>query len=60
MLELKHDIQKKVKVDMDKQQRDFLLNQQLKTIQDEFGGGPHEQEIAELKEKATKKNGRRN
>ncbi|MCF6341927.1 MAG: endopeptidase La [Bacteroidales bacterium] len=55
MLELKFDIQKKVKVDMDKQQRDFLLNQQLKTIQDELGGGPNEIEIKSLKEKAAKK-----
>ncbi len=56
MLDLKFDIQKKVKVDMDKQQRDFMLNQQLKTIQEELGGGPHEMEIRELNEKAAKKN----
>ncbi|MCF6361549.1 MAG: LON peptidase substrate-binding domain-containing protein, partial [Cyclobacteriaceae bacterium] len=55
MLELKHDIQKKVKVDMDKQQRDYMLNQQLKTIQDELGGGPHDSEIRDLNEKATVK-----
>ncbi len=56
MLQLKHDIQKKVKVDMDKQQRDFMLNQQLKTIQEELGGGPHDNEIRELNEKAAAKN----
>jgi ATP-dependent Lon protease len=55
MIDLKHDIQKKVKVDMDKQQRDFLLNQQLKTIQDELGGGPHEQEIRDLQKTAASK-----
>ncbi len=55
MLELKHDIQSKVKVDMDKQQRDYMLNQQLKTIQEELGGGPHDNEIRELNEKAAKK-----
>jgi len=55
MLELKHDIQTKVKVDMDKQQRDYMLNQQLKTIQEELGGGPHDNEIRELNEKAAKK-----
>ena len=55
MLELKNQIQKKVKVDMDKQQRDYLLNQQLKTIQDELGGGPHDTELQEMKEKAAKK-----
>jgi ATP-dependent Lon protease len=52
MLELKQDIQKKVKTDMDKQQREFMLNQQMKTIQDELGGNPLEQEINELKGKA--------
>ncbi len=55
MLELKHDIQTKVKVDMDKQQRDYMLNQQLKTIQEELGGSPNENEIKELNEKAAKK-----
>ena len=56
MLELKQDIQKKVKTDMDRQQREFMLNQQMKTIQDELGGSPIEQEINELKEKAANKN----
>ena len=55
LLELKNQIQNKVKVDMDKQQRDYLLNQQLKTIQNELGGNPNEQEILELKDKASKK-----
>jgi len=55
MIELKNQIQKKVKKDIDKQQRDYLLNMQLKTIQDELGGAPHEQEIKELSEKAVKK-----
>ncbi len=55
MLDLKNQIQKKVKVDMDKQQREFLLNQQLKTIQEELGGGPHDTVLKELKEKAEKK-----
>ncbi len=55
MLELKQDIQKKVKTDMDRQQREFMLNQQMKTIQDELGGNPVEQEINALKEKAKAK-----
>ncbi len=55
MLELKQDIQKKVKTDMDKQQREYMLNQQIKTIQDELGGNPIEQEINELKAKAKDK-----
>jgi len=55
VLELKNQIQTKVKVDLDKQQRDYLLNQQLKTIQEELGGGPHDQDIQRLQEKAAKK-----
>jgi len=55
MLELKNDIQSKVKSDMDKQQREFLLHQQMKTIQNELGGNPIEQEIHEMKEKARTK-----
>jgi len=55
MLELKNDIQSKVKTDLDRQQREYLLNQQMKTIQDELGGNPLDQEIEELKEQAKKK-----
>lgn len=55
MLELKKDIQQKVKVDMDQQQREYLLNQQMKTIQDELGGSPVQQEIEELKKRSTLK-----
>jgi len=55
MLELKNQIQDKVKLDLDKQQRDYLLGQQLKTIQEELGGSPHEQEINDLKARASKK-----
>jgi ATP-dependent Lon protease len=52
MLDLKQQIQSKVKVDLDKQQRDFLLNQQLKTIQEELGGTPNAQELNTLREQA--------
>ncbi len=55
VLELKNQIQTKVKVDLDKQQRDYLLNQQLKTIQEELGGAPHEQDLKKLEEKAAQK-----
>ena len=55
MLELKQQIQSKVKVDLDKQQREFLLNQQLRTIQEELGGTPNEQDVKELQAKAEKK-----
>ncbi|MGI6411632.1 MAG: endopeptidase La [Bacteroidales bacterium] len=55
MLELKNDIQIKVKKEIDKQQKEYLLHQQIKTIQQELGGGPAEQEIKELEEKAKSK-----
>ncbi len=55
MQELKSDIQSKVKQDIDQQQREYLLQQQIKTIQDELGSSPIEQEVIELKEKAAKK-----
>jgi ATP-dependent Lon protease len=55
MLELKRDIQSKVKVDIDQQQREYLLHQQMKTIQDELGGNPIDQELQELEKKAKKK-----
>ncbi len=55
MLELKRDIQSKVKVDIDQQQREYLLHQQMKTIQDELGGNPMDQELQELEKKAKKK-----
>jgi ATP-dependent Lon protease len=49
MLELKNQIQGKVKNEMDKQQRDYMLNQQLKTIQEELGGTSQQEEIEELR-----------
>lgn len=55
LLELKHDIQKKVKVDIDRQQREYFLHQQIKTIQDELGGNPTDEELDELEELAQKK-----
>lgn len=55
MAELKSQIQSKVKVDIDKQQRDYILGQHLKTIQEELGGNPHEEQINDLKERASKK-----
>ena len=55
LIDVKNQIQNKVKTDLDKQQRDYLLTQQLKTIQEELGGAPGENEILELEEKASKK-----
>lgn len=52
MAELKRDIQTKVKAELDQQQREYLLNQQMKTIQDELGGNPAEQEVQEFRERA--------
>jgi ATP-dependent Lon protease len=55
LLELKNDIQKKVKMDIDKQQREYFLHQQIKTIQDELGGNPADEEIQELEKRAKEK-----
>ncbi|WP_354431363.1 MULTISPECIES: endopeptidase La [unclassified Mucilaginibacter] len=55
MLELKNQIQTKVRVDLDKQQRDYFLNQQLKTIQEELGGTSPDLEIENLRLRALKK-----
>jgi ATP-dependent Lon protease len=55
MLELKNQIQSKVRVDLDKQQRDYFLNQQLKTIQEELGGNTPDLEIENLRARALKK-----
>ncbi len=56
LLDIMKDIQQKVKVGIDQQQREYLLNQQMKTIQDELGGNPHEQEVKELRELMENKN----
>ncbi|CAM4260119.1 endopeptidase La [Zobellia nedashkovskayae] len=55
-LELKNDIQSKVRNDMDQQQREYFLHQQMKTIQEELGGVSHDDEIFEMRKKAKKKN----
>jgi ATP-dependent Lon protease len=55
MLELKNQIQSKVRTDLDKQQRDYFLNQQLKTIQEELGGNTPDLEIENLRQRASKK-----
>ncbi|SMC51529.1 endopeptidase La [Pedobacter nyackensis] len=55
MLELKNQIQSKVRTDLDKQQRDYFLNQQLKTIQEELGGNSSDLEYEALESRAKKK-----
>jgi ATP-dependent Lon protease len=52
LLELKNDIQSKVKTDIDQQQKEYFLNQQMKLIQEELGGSPQDQEIKEFEERA--------
>ncbi|MDY0089427.1 MAG: endopeptidase La [Flavobacteriaceae bacterium] len=54
-LELKNDIQSKVRFDLDQQQREYFLHQQMKTIQEELGGVSYEQEIEEMRQKAKSK-----
>ena len=54
-LELKNDIQSKVRTDLDQQQREYFLQQQMKTIQEELGGVSYEQEIEEMRTKAKTK-----
>ncbi len=53
--ELKRDIQRKVKKELDQQQREYYLNQQMKAIQNELGTNPVEKELNKLKEAASKK-----
>ena len=55
-LSLKNDIQSKVRTDLDQQQREYFLNQQLKTIQEELGTSSNDEEIEEMKLKAKTKN----
>jgi len=55
MLSMKNEIQSKVKVDLDKQQREYFLNQQIRTIQEELGENPVENEIAQFDKRAKKK-----
>ena len=55
LLELKNDIQSKVKTDLDKQQRDYYLHQQMRQIQEELGDNPSQQEVEDLRKKAEKK-----
>jgi ATP-dependent Lon protease len=54
-LELKNDIQSKVQHDMNQQQREYFLQQQIKTIQEELGGVSYEEEIDEMKGRASSK-----
>lgn len=54
LLELKNQIQSKVKGDIDKQQRDYYLSQQMRIIQEELGGDSVNKEVKRLKERSEK------
>lgn len=55
MLEIKHEIQKKVHTDIDQQQRDYFLRQQIKVLQDELGYDGPDKEVEKLKKRAETK-----
>lgn len=54
-LQLRNDIQSKARQDIDKQQREYMLQQQMRTIQNELGDNPQEQRIRQYREQAAKK-----
>jgi len=55
LLEVKSQIESKVRGDLERQQRDYFLNQQMKTIQEELGQNPQQAELVELEKKAKSK-----
>jgi len=55
MVEVKGQIESKVRGDIERQQRDYFLNQQLKTIQDELGQNPQTEQIQELENRSKDK-----
>ena len=55
MLEMKNEIQSKVRTDLDQQQREYFLHQQMKAIQEELGGAGSGKEVEEMKSQALKK-----
>ncbi len=52
MLEMRNEIQTKVRRDMDRQQREYFLHQQMRTIQDELGDNPQEADVRDMRERA--------
>ncbi len=56
LVELKNEITNKTKADIDKQQREYFLQQQMKSIREELGGDPNEREIKDLQKRAEGKN----
>jgi ATP-dependent Lon protease len=54
-VELKNKVANKTRTEIDKQQRDYFLQQQLKSIKDELGGDSNDREVVEMKKKAENK-----
>jgi len=52
MVELKIEITNKTRADIDKQQREYFLHQQMKSIREELGGDPNEREVRDLQKRA--------
>lgn len=55
MLETRKEIQTKVRIDMDRQQREYFLHQQMRTIQDELGDNPQDQDFKDMQARASAK-----
>jgi ATP-dependent Lon protease len=55
VLEIKNDIQSKVRTDLDRQQREYFLHQQMKEIQNELGDNPVQEEVNDMRSRASKK-----
>ncbi len=54
-LHVRDEVQDKARHELDRQQREYFLNQQMRVIQDELGGNPADQDVAALRERAKKK-----
>ena len=55
LAELRAEIQRKTREDLDSQQREYFLQQQMKNIQDELGGGPQDHDVQDLRKQAEQK-----
>lgn len=55
LMEMKLNIQMKTREELNQQQKEYFLQQQIKTIQDELGGNPQQADLEEFKQRATKK-----
>lgn len=55
MMEMKLNIQMKTREELNQQQKEYFLQQQIKTIQDELGGSPQQADLEEFKQRAAKK-----